>query len=296
MLLSIIIVSFNSEKYIKKTIKSCLRNLKGLKDKVEILIVDNNSQDRTKEVVKSFRFKNLKFIRLKNNLGYGKANNLGAKKSKGKYLLFLNPDIELVKVDFLDLIKFLEKSKRRAGLTIKLVLENGELDKACHRGFPTPWRAFCYFSKLESIFCKQPIKIFKKLFGGYHLCFKDLSILHTIDSPSGAFFLLKRKVFEEVGGFDEDFFMYGEDLDLSYRIKLKGYSIFFYPKYKAVHYKYKSGLQGKNKRIRDFAKYHFWKAMEIFYRKHYESKYPGLISFLILKILEFKIKSYEVGD
>ncbi len=268
--------------------------MKSFKGGWEIIVVDNASQDKTAEYIKSLKLKNLKLIENKENLGYSKANNQGAQKAKGKHLLFLNPDVKIEKVNFLKLIKFLEKSKKRAGLTVKLVRENGELDMACHRGFPTLWRSFCYFAKLERVASKLPFKFLKKLFGGYHLLHKDFSKIHKIDSPSGAFFLIKKQVFEEVGGFDEEFFMYGEDLDLSFRIVKAGYSIFFYPKYRAVHFKYKSGLSGKDRKIRRLARYHFYNAMKIFFKKHYLKTTPRILSFLVLKALDFKISQHKL--
>ncbi len=256
-------------------------------------MVDNNSSDNTVEQAKASGVTNLKVIENKKNLGFSKANNKGVKASKGKFLLFLNPDVIVKKVNFEELIKFLQESKERAALTVRLELEDGSLDKASHRGFPTLLRSVFYFLGFEKLFCSFPITVLKKIFGGYHMCWENLRKIHEIDSPSGAFFLVKREVFEEVGGFDEDYFMYGEDLDLAYKIKERGYKIFFYPKYKAIHLKYRSGLKSQKKRIRKKTRYYFYQAMKIFFEKHFYKKYPQPISFLVVKYLDIKVKKLK---
>lgn len=289
--LSIIIVSYNTKKLLYFCLKRLLKNLKKQSFSSEIIIIDNNSSDGTVKLLTSLRVSELRIIQNKNNLGFGKANNQGAKIARGKYLLFLNSDIDAGDIDIKKMLNFFEIDKKIAVITPKLILPDGRMDKACHRGFPTLWRSFCYFSGLEKIFGK--FFLLNKIFGGYHLLDKNLDSIHEIDSPSGAFYLMKKEVFDEIGGFDSNFFMYGEDLDLSWRIKEKGYKIIYYPKEKAIHLKYQSGLMAKKHEIKKRTKDYFYEAMKIFYQKHYQKKYPSFINKIIFFMIDFFKKNND---
>jgi GT2 family glycosyltransferase len=195
-----------------------------------------------------------------------------------------------VKVDFKELIEFLEQGENRGALTIKLKLPNGQLDWASHRGFPTPWRAFCYFSKLEHI---SKNTFLNRLFGGYHLTHESLETIHKIDSGTAAFLLVKRTVLKHLGGFDPDYFFYGEDLDLCYRINMLGYSVWYYPKYSAVHLKYQSSKKSGNKQTQSKTRKMFYQTMLTFYNKHYQKKYPRVLGGAValgVKLLAWKDK------
>ncbi|GIW63974.1 MAG: glycosyl transferase [Patescibacteria group bacterium] len=293
-MLSIVILTFNSSEDIVSCLKSIYKNCSryGFAD-FEVLVVDNRSTDRTVEVVKKLQkqYANLSVIVNKDNYGFSKGNNQGVKYAKGDYLLFLNPDVELVDVDFAKIIKFLDSNPKNAGLSIKLVLDNGELDKACHRGDPTLFRSVSYLIGLEDIFAKVPV--LNKVFGGYHLAGLDMQATHKVEAVSGAFLLVKRSVFDLVSGFDEDYFMYGEDLDLCLRIRQKGYYIYYYPKYKAVHHKYKSGIRSPIVKIRRKTSYYFWEAKKIYFLKHFYHRYPKLISDLVVKVIDLKLRSLK---
>jgi len=290
--LSVIIVSYNTKKVFSFCLNSLLENLKKYPFITEIIIVDNGSTDGSLEIIKKFLVNNQQSTKLKwkvifnkKNIGFGKANNQGVKKSKGRYLLFLNSDVDLGQMNIKKLLDLFEKDIKIGVITPQLVLSDGRLDKACHRGFPNLWRTFCYLSYLETIFSRIPL--LNKVFGGYHLCHKNFNQIHEIDSPSGAFYLTRKEIFEEISGFDKDFFMYGEDLDLSWRIKEKGYKIIFYPFEKATHLKYQSGLEASNLKIKRKTKQHFYEAMKIFYQKHYQKRYPFFINRLIFLIIDF---------
>jgi len=290
--LSIIIVSHNTSYLTKKCLESLYENLKNYNFKYKIIVVDNASTDDTIDNLKKLKEKdklNLLIIRNKKNLGYGKANNQGLKKTLSQYTLFLNSDTLIKEVNFEYLFKYLDENPKIGALTIKVIRPNGEIDWASHRGFPTLWRSFCYFTGLENLFSKIPY--LNKLFGGYHLRHFNLRDIHEIDSPSGAFFLTRTKLIKDLNGFDESFFMYGEDLDLSWRIKEVGYKIIYNPLFTVVHHKYQSGLKGKDVERRKEIKNHFYQAMKIFYQKHYQKKYPPLINSLVYKIIDYKIKS-----
>lgn len=285
MQLSVVIVSYNS----KTVLKKCLSYLKKRlaesffsKKDYEIIVVDNNSQDGSKEWLA--KQKDLKIILLKENIGFGRGNNVGLQLVRGDYVLFLNSDVYLQeKIDFAELINFLAKSKHAAGLTIKLLLENGSLDWATHRGFPTPWNALCYFTGLEKLFAKTALSNF---FGGYHLTHLSLDTTHEVDAVTAAFLLLKRSVIKQVQGFDPDYFFYGEDLDLCYRIKNLGYSLYFYPRFSALHLKYQSGKKSAAIEVRKKSQYYFFSTMLLFYDKHYKSKYPRWLNFLVKIVLK----------
>jgi len=279
--LSIIIVSYNTAKITKNCIESIL---KSVKDQInyEIIVVDNASTDNSLHEIQDFK---IRIIKNRDNIGFARANNQAVREAEGRYILFLNSDVEVKKIDFKKLIDYLDDNKKVGALTVKVNLTSGEIDPASHRGFPTLWRSFTYFSGLEFIFGK--LSLFKNVFGGYHLLDNDFTNIHEIDSPSGAFFLTRKELFEEIKGFDEKFFMYGEDLDLAYRIKEKNYSVIYYPGFEVVHLKYQSGLQ-KDKKVARAIKRHFYEAMEIFYKKHYEPKYNFVVNSLVYLLINLK--------
>jgi hypothetical protein len=189
-------------------------------------------------------------------------------------------------------IGFMEKHPQAGAASCYLRLFNGEIDEACHRGFPTPWRAFCYFSGLAKIFPRS------RFFSGYTLGYlRDSPKPHEIDSCSGSFLLVRRKVGEQVGWWDEDYFWYGEDLDFCFRIKKAGWKIYFIPQVKIIHYrgvtsgikKHSQGLSKASKKTRLRAALASTEAMRIFYRKHYSLKYPSFFRrmiFLAIGVLE----------
>lgn len=289
--LSIIVPSCNTKDITLQCATSLLNKLKKENIPHEIIIVDNNSTDGTVEALKQLEPGKLKIIGNSQNKGYGKANNQGLNIASKEYILFLNSDVIVdEKINFQELITYLDANKKIGALTVKVLLPHGSIDPASHRGFPTPWRSFCYFLGLEKVFSSTPY--LNKLFGGYHLTHLDKKTVHEIDSPTGAFFLAPSKLIKELQGFDEDYFMYGEDLDLSFRIKERGYKIIYYPAFSVLHLKYQSGLQNKkDEEVRKKIKKYFYKTMAIFYKKHYEKRYPILIN----KIVYFFIHLKEIS-
>lgn len=284
--LSIIIVSFNTKEITYQCLQSLLASLKRSPSlEAEIIVVDNGSEDGSVIMLESFG-KAITLIRNGKNRGYTQANNLGIKKARGTHVLFLNSDVIIENVDFQKIISLMREHKDIGGLTVKVLLANGMIDPASHRGFPNPWNSFCYFSGLERVFGKAPI--LGRLFGGYHLTYRNLIEPHDIDSPTGAFFLTKKYILRDLGGFDEAFFMYGEDLDLALRIKEKGCRIVYYPFCSVTHIKYASGLGNKNKDVQKKMKEQFYESMKIFYVKHYEHRYPWLLNHMIYFAIEFK--------
>lgn len=281
--LSVIIISFNTREITAKSIDSLVTSLQSSRISYEIIVVDNASTDGSLDMLHS---KPVRVLALPENLGFGKANNRGVAISQGKYILYLNSDVIIDHVDFADVLKYMDDNRDIGVLTVKVNLLKNGIDPASHRGFPTLWRSFTYFSGLEKTLGR--FSAFKKLFGGYHLLQHDLQSVHEIDSPTGAFYLTRKEILDTVGGFDEKFFMYGEDLDLSFRIKEAGYKIMYFPKYMVTHLKHASGLRQETNTIRNKTKKHFYEAMRIFYDKHYARRYPPVVNGLVHMVIDLK--------
>ncbi len=292
---SVIIPSYNTKQITSRCLNALIKNLSSEKSlNSEIIVVDNASTDGSKELLKQYQQRENKSIEIKTifnqkNLGYSKANNQGIKIASGKYILLLNSDAIVGNIKFGQLFSYLDKHPQVAALTVKVMLPDDKLDPASHRGFPTIWNSFCYFSGLEKLFGGIPF--LNKLFGGYHLKHLNLNKIHEIDSPSGAFYLVRKEVINKLNGFDDkNFFFYGEDLDLSCRIKEAGYKIIYYPDYAVLHLKYTSGLNKNEREIREQTKKHFYGAMKIFYRKHYAKKHFWITNKIIYLIIDLKKK------
>lgn len=288
--LSIIIPSFNTKEITSRGLKSIYQSFYITQINYEIIVVDNASSDGSVEMIKDLQKEhtNLMLIDNKENLGFAKANNIALQASTGRYILFLNSDVIIDKLDLVNLISYMDNNLKVGALTVKVDLPQGIIDPASHRGFPTVWNSFCYFLKFERVFGHLPF--LSRVFGGYHMTYCDLDKVHEIDSPTGAFFLTRKKIMDKIKGFDEVFFMYGEDLDLSFRIKELGYKIIYYPIFEVTHLKYSSGLGRVDKATRDKIKNHFYEAMKIFYKKHYEKKNQKLLNKLIYTLIDIKQK------
>jgi len=291
--LSVIVLSYNS----KKITQNCLLKLKASFQhyslNYEVIVIDNHSEDGSIQMLQDLAkdWGNLKVNFQKNNLGFTKGNNFGYSLSEGKYLLFLNSDVYIDDINFNDLLAFLERYLDVGALTVKLLKTEDQIDPASHRGFPTLWHSFSYFFKLEKLFHHVPF--LNRLFGGYHLIDRNLNTIHEIDSPTGAFYLLRREIFAKLHGFDENFFMYGEDLDLSYRIKKLNFKIIYYPLFRAYHLKYKSGLSNQDSGIYKKTRFYFYDAWRIFYKKHYAQQNNWFINQLVYFLIRLKTGFYH---
>lgn len=266
--LSIIILTYNVE----QVIKACLDSVFAcLKNDWEVIVIDNNSTDKTVEILKSFQYDSFKIIENKENSGFAGGNNIAVQQASGKYVLFLNPDTVVDKNPIGFCLEYLKNHPDVGAATVKVLLGNGKLDYSCHRGFPTPWNAFCFFSGITKIFPEV------KLFSGYTLGYKNLEEIHEVDAINGAFFMLPRDLGNRLNWFDTDFFWNGEDLDLCFRIKEAGYKVMYLPEEKIMHYKGASG--GHLRGSKSF--YSRFDVMKLFYDKHYKNKYPKLIRLLV---------------
>jgi GT2 family glycosyltransferase len=292
--ISVIIVSFNTRDLTVECVHSIIRTIK--KSSYEIIVVDNNSNDDSVEEVNSLKLKvknlssKLKVIENKENLGFSKANNIGVRESSGRYILFLNSDTVVYDNTIDGMVDFMDKNKDAGAATCFVRLPGGGLDSASHRGFPTLWRALSHFSGLSKVFKASG------LFSGYSLGHLDLSKTHEIEALAGAFMLVRREAGEEAGWWDEDFFWYGDDLDFCFRLKEKGWKIYFVPEFEILHYKGVSGgikkhskhISTANNETRKKAHEARFAAMKIFYDKHYKDKYPGFVRNLVLIGIQVK--------
>lgn len=249
----------------------------------QIIVVDNASTDGSTEMVEK-DFSWVELIVNKKNVGFAAGNNIGIKKSRGRYVLFLNSDTIVQPETFKTMVDFMNTHPKVGAATCRVELPNGELDYSCHRGFPTPWSALAYFSGLAKLFPRV------RFFTGYTLTHLPLNRTHEIDSGCGAFLIVRRKVGEKIGWWDEDYFWYGEDLDFCYRLKQKGWQIMFVPKTKIIHFKgAASGLKKGTKEITTATKETRVRAaksstevMRVFFKKHYQKKYPRFIYWLVM--------------
>lgn len=284
--LSIIIVNYNAKEFLKKCLDSIFEsNITNY----EVIVVDNASRDGSVDELKKFEPK-IKLIVNKKNVGFSAANNRGIRKAGGRYILFLNPDTNVYPNTFKYMLNFMDKNKSAGAATCKVVLSNGKLDDASHRGFPTPWNAFCFFSGLDKIFPKS------KIFGGYHMGWENLNKTHEIKACAGAFMLVRREAGEQVNWWDENYFFYGEDLDFCLELYKKGWKIYFVPKVSILHYKgISSGLKKHSKHlshadleIQKVATAARFDAMKILYKKQYMDKYPKFITWIVMKGINLK--------
>lgn len=257
--LSVIIVSYNTKALLRQTIESVIRTTSHIS--YEILVSDNGSVDGSVEMLKG-EFSHVILIENKANLGFSKGNNIAIRQAKGRYILLLNSDT-LVQDSCLDeCVAYMDKHKDIGALGCKVVLPSGDLDHACKRGFPTPEASLYYLLKLHKIFPHNP------KYGMYCASHLREDEIGEVDALIGAFMMLPRGVIDEIGLLDEDFFMYGEDIDWCYRVKEAGHKVLYYPKHEIIHYK---GSSSKKKRVKTI--YEFHRAMILFYNKHYRKKY-----------------------
>ncbi len=207
--LSVIILSYRNPEKLRATLAAVFRSVTGYR--FEVIVVDNDSGDGSAEMVER-DFPQARLLRNANN-GFAKGNNLGLSKAKGRYILFLNPDTEVDTDVFQKCLDFIEKHEKIGMLGCKLIRADGSIDHASKRGFPNPWNALVYFLKFDKFFAKS------KKFGGYDKTYMPADTEGEVDVLSGAFMLTRRSVIDKVGGWDEDFFMYGEDIEFCYRVK-----------------------------------------------------------------------------
>jgi GT2 family glycosyltransferase len=267
MLLSIIIVNYNVKHFLEQCLYSVQKALKGMQ--AEITVVDNNSADSSMEYLVP-KFPNVRFIANKENGGFAKASNQGLAVSSGRYILFLNPDTIVAEDCFQKCISFLETNPEAGALGVKMLDGSGKFLKESKRAFPSPLTSLYKLFGLSRLFPKS------KIFSRYHLGHLDEDETNEVDVLAGAFMMVKREVINKTGSFDEAFFMYGEDVDLSYRVQKAGYKVFYFAGTSIIHFKGESTRKSSMNYVRMF-----YNAMSIFVRKHYKGSRAGIFIFLI---------------
>lgn len=252
---SIVIVNYNVKDFLYK----CLNSVKNASANlnVETIVVDNNSTDNSIEFLEP-KFPEVNFIKLEENIGFGKANNIGFDLAKGKYILILNPDT-ILEEKTLEVMKDYMDNNPQTGISgCKVLNSDGTFQLACRRGFPTPWAAFTKLSGLQSLFPGS------KYFARYNQTFRSTEETYQIDAVIGAFMFARADIIKDLKGFDPEFFMYGEDIDLCFRTKKLGYTVDYVHSTSIIHFK---GESTKRSTINDVK--HFYDAMRIFAVKHY---------------------------
>ncbi len=267
MKLSVIIVNYNVKHFLEQCLLSVQKAIAGMQ--AEVFVVDNASTDDSRSYIEP-KFPFVHFTWNAENIGFGKACNQGLKQSTGEYILFLNPDTIVPENCFADCISFLEQQKNAGALGIRMLDGGGKFLHESKRSFPSPLISFYKLSGLTALFPRS------KTFSLYHLGYLEEHQNHEIDVMAGAFMLIKKEVLDKTGGFDESFFMYGEDIDLSYRIQQAGYKNYYYGEDSIIHFKGESTKKSSVNYVRMF-----YMAMSRFVQKHYSSSSAGAFKIFI---------------
>ena len=289
--LSIIILSYNTKKLTVEAIGSIEDNYSEdvVSGNYEVIVVDNASSDGSLEAFENYKkktkIKSFHVVDNGKNIGFAAGNNKGLDHAKGKYVLFLNPDTVVHPKTLTHMIDFMDEHAEVGAATCRLEIPTGGIDEACHRGFPTPWNAFCHFSGLEKMLPHS------RLFSGYIQGWKDMKKAHEVDAISGAFLFVRREAGEAIRWWDEDYFFYGEDLQFCFDLRKKGYRIYYVPDVSILHYGgVSSGIKKQSHDIttadlerKKIMQGHRFDAMRIFYKKNYADVYPKFISWFVFQ-------------
>jgi len=265
--LSVIIVNYNVKYFLEQCLHSVQKACIGIDS--EIIVADNNSTDGSREYLQD-NFPAVKFIWNSDNIGFAKANNLALEKATGSFILFLNPDTILAEDSIEKCIQFFDQHKSAGAIGIRMIDGSGNFLKESKRAFPSPLTSLFKLSGLTMLFPKS------KIFARYHLGHLPENENHEVDVLAGAFMMMPKRVLDETGNFDERFFMYGEDVDLSYRVQEAGYKNYYFAESTIIHFKGESTKRGSLNYVRLF-----YKAMSLFVKKHYSGSKAGLFIFFI---------------
>ncbi len=274
MKLSVVIVNYNVKYFLEQALKSVRKAIDSID--AEVFVVDNNSVDDSVAMVKR-DFPEVHLIANKDNPGFSKANNQAIQLAKGEYILLLNPDTVVEEDTFEKVIHFMDSHEDAGGLGVQMIDGKGNFLPESKRGFPSPFVAFCKTFGLSRIFPKS------KTFNRYHLGYLDKNKTHKVDVLSGAFMLLRKKVLDKIGLLDETFFMYGEDIDLSYRIIKGGYQNYYFADTTIIHYKGESTKKGSLNYVKVF-----YNAMIIFAKKHFKGEKAWLFVLMLQMAIYFR--------
>lgn len=275
--LGIIIVNWNTRDLLRRCLQTVLASEGDFSYRV--VLVDNASTDGSADMVRA-EFPTVEVIASPTNGGFSYGNNLGLRHlgyhnagqvadHAPRYALLLNPDTEVPSTSLFEMARYMDAHPQIGVAGPKLVLEDGSLDKACRRSFPSPTVAFYHFSGLAKLFPNSPH------FARYNMTFVDENQEIEVDSVVGAYMQVRRDAIQAVGLLDETFFMYGEDLDWAYRIKQAGWKVFYHPQVTVKHIKRAASRRSQK------AQFEFQRAMWLFYQKHYQAKTPAWLDSLV---------------
>lgn len=267
MKLSVVIVSYNVTHFLEHCLHSVVNA--WIDDEMEVFVVDNASVDGSVQMVRE-KFPQVHCIANSKNTGFAVANNQAIRQAKGEFVLLLNPDTVVEPDTFRSTVDFMAANPDAGGLGVMMVDGKGNFLPESKRGLPTPFVSLCKMTGLSKLFPNS------RTFNRYHLGYLDKNEIHKVDVLSGAFMMLRKKTLDEVGLLDEEFFMYGEDIDLSYRIIKGGYNNYYFPKTRIIHYKGESTKKGSLNYV-----YLFYNAMIIFANKHFSTKRASFFAMLI---------------
>ncbi|MBF2707560.1 glycosyltransferase family 2 protein [Flavobacterium soyangense] len=280
MQLSIIILNYNVRHFLELCVSSVVRAIENID--AEIIVIDNNSQDDSCTMMKQ-RFPNVKLIENKENLGFPMGNNIGVSQAKGEYICILNPDTVVAEDTFSKVLAFAKEQKKLGIVGVKLIDGTGNFLPESKRGIPTP---FVAFTKITGLY-----KLFQKAFGTYYAQHLSENETGKVEILVGAFMLMKRDLYNKIGGFDENCFMYSDDVDLSYMVLKKGKSNYYFHETSVIHYKGESTVKDGTYMKRN------QQAMNFFYKKHFRVSFlfsvfmkMGIVFFSMVKMFQGKPK------
>ncbi|HTE28140.1 glycosyltransferase family 2 protein [Flavitalea sp.] len=287
MVLSVLIVNYNVRYFLEHCLLSVLQSIEYMKSaegwQTEVLVIDNDSHDNSLEYLQPL-FPSVRFVQASKNLGFGKANNLILKEASGKYVLFLNPDTLVAQDCFLKTIRFMESTPLAGACGVRMIDGSGNFLPESKRGFPGAWNSFSKMTGLIKIFPRSSV------FAGYYEGHLDELKTQEVSILSGAWMMVRSSVLDKTGGFDERFFMYAEDIDLSYRIKLEGFANYYFAETTIVHFKGESTSKDKIYTSR------FYTAMIRFVQKHFTGAAASLYIVMLRAMIKFKTLAPGMGQ
>ncbi len=265
-----VIVSYRAKHFLEQTLRSVRESLEGLQG--EVIVVDNDSADDTMAYVKP-KFPEVTFIENQENVGFARANNQAIALARGRYTLILNPDTIITPESMRASLQWMERHPDCGAIGLHMIDGNGHFLPESKRAFPTPWVSFCKIFGLSKLLPRS------RFFAKYHLRYLEEQKPHAVDILAGAYMFCRTRLLQQIGGFDEDFFMYGEDIDLSYRMTREGFSNWYLP-VSILHYKGESTKKDSMRYVKVF-----YEAMLIFYRKHFPRFRALVYPFIKLGVL-----------
>ncbi|MCB0606298.1 MAG: glycosyltransferase [Lewinellaceae bacterium] len=282
MKLSVVIVSYNVKYFLEQALNSVRKASEGLA--VETWVVDNNSADGSANLVRE-KFPWVRLIANDDNPGFARANNQAIRQASGEFILLLNPDTIVAEDTFSKCLSFMDRHPEAGGLGVHMLDGSGQFLPESRRGFPTPWVAFCKTAGLSRLFPRS------KWFNTYYLGYLPMDEPHEADILSGAFMLMRSEALAKSGLLDESFFMYGEDIDLSYRLIQAGYQNYFLPDVKIIHFKGESTKKGTLNYVRIF-----YQAMIIFAQKHFRGERARLFVLMLQTAVYLRAVITVIGN